>query len=263
MQITEDEYDIKLKSIEEKLKEYFLTYDITNSKVALKIDHTFKTKFVNNQIASSLGMQGRDLFLSNLIALLHDYARFEQIKKFDTFSDINSCDHGDLGAELLIEKGHINNFVDDLTEEEKELVRLAVKNHNKFKVEDNLTQRQLLFCNIIRDADKVDIFRIGSNGSMPLNNNLSPLKEEDYKSFQEKVLKTRQKVETFYSSLFAHLCFIFDLNFKKSFEIISKNNYIRDFKYFIMLWSNFSIDPIVFDCFDEAISYVKQKAEEE
>lgn len=263
MQHTNEEYENKLLQIEEKLKKHFLTYDITNPNVTRKIDHTFKTKMVNDQIAKSLGLTGRDLYLSNVIALFHDYARFEQVKKFNTYNDLNSIDHGDLGAKLLIEEGEINNFIDDLTDEEKEIVRLAVKNHNKFAVEEGVNPRQLLFCNIIRDADKVDIFRIGSNGSMPMNSNFEPLTDEDIKSFKEQKLKKRQKKETFYSTLFSNLCFIFDLNFKKSFEIIYKNNYIRDFKYFIMLWSDFSIDPIVFDCFDEAISYVKQKSQED
>lgn len=263
MQNTNENFDQKLEQIETKLKEHLLTYDLTKSRIAQKIDHTFKTKIVNNQIAISLGLLGRDLYLSNVIALFHDYARFEQIKLFDTYNDLNSLDHGDLGATLLIEKGEINNFVDDLTDEEKEIIRLAVKNHNKYEVEEGLTPRQLLFCNIIRDADKVDIFRIGSSGSMPMDKNIGFLSQEDLQCFKDKKLRRKTKNENFYSLLFTQLCLIFDINFKKSFEIIAENNYIRDFKYFIMLWCDFCVDPEVYDCFDEATSYVKQKAQEE
>lgn len=261
MQQTIDTYEEKLQSIEKSLKDYLYTYDITNSKIALKFSHTFRTKNASQKIALSLGLQGRDLFLSNIIALFHDYARFEQIKQFDTYNDLLSIDHGDLGAKLLVEENHIQNFVDDLTEEEKELIRVAVKNHNKYSVEEGLTDRQKLFCNIIRDADKVDIFRIASSGSLPMNNNFEPLKEEDLISFKSQKLNKINKLQTFYTSIFNHLCYIFDINFKESFKIISENNFIRDYKYFILLWSDFKIEEELLDCFDEAIEYVKEKAE--
>lgn len=261
MQQTNDSYEEKLQEIEKSLKDYLYTYDITNSKIALKFSHTFRTKNASQKIALALGLNGRDLFLSNIIALFHDYARFEQIKKFDTYNDHISVDHGNLGAQLLIEENQIENFVDDLTDEEKEIIRLAVKNHNKYCVEDGLTDRQKLFCNIIRDADKVDIFRIASSGSLPMNSNIEPLKEEDLESFRNKKLNKTSKEQTFYTSIFNHLCYIFDINFKPSFELINENNFIRDYKYFVLLWSDFKIEEELLDCFDEAIEYVKEKAE--
>ena len=38
-------------------------------------------------------------------------------------------------------------------------IRLAVLYHNRLELPSNLTGREKLFCNIIRDADKVDNFR--------------------------------------------------------------------------------------------------------
>ena len=149
MDNTNDNYDKKIEDIEEKLKKYFETYDMSNSKIALKVAHTFKTKNVNNELAMSLNLSERDLYLSNLIALFHDYARFEQVKQYDTFSDLSSFDHGDLGAKLLIEENQISKFVDDLNEEEKEIIRLAVKNHNKFQIENGLNGKEELFAYLV------------------------------------------------------------------------------------------------------------------
>lgn len=263
MENTNDNFEKQIEKVEEKLKNYFSNYDLSNPKIALKVAHTFKTKIVNNQIAMSLNLSKRDLYLSNLIALFHDYARFEQVKMYDTFSDLNSFDHGDLGAKLLIEDGQIDKFINDLTLEEKEIIRLAVKNHNKYSVEEGLTPRQLLFCNIIRDADKIDIFRIVSNGNVSLNKKIENLTSENLTYFNERKLNKRAKEENFYTSIITYLCFIFDLNYKKSFEILAENNYVRDFKYFIMLWSDFLVDPKIYDCFDEVNSYIKQKIQEE
>lgn len=254
--------DEKLTAIENKLKNFLYTFDITNSKIALKFSHTFRTKNASQKIAISLGLKDRDLYLSNIIALFHDFGRFEQIKEFDSFNDQTTIDHADLGAKLLIDENQIENFVDDLTDEEKDLIKVAIVNHNKYAIEEGLAERQQLFCKIIRDADKVDIFRIASTGSLPINNNIEPLREEDTKSFREQKLNKRPKVQNFYTSIFNHLCFIFDINFNESYKIIYENNFIRDYKYYILLWSDFKIEEELIDCFDEATEFVKQKAEE-
>ena len=38
-----------------------------------------------------------------------------------------------------------------------EIIRKAIKNHNKFEIEKRLTEKELIFAKIIRDADKIDI----------------------------------------------------------------------------------------------------------
>ncbi|WP_216649420.1 hypothetical protein, partial [Shigella sonnei] len=35
---------------------------------------------------------------------------------------------------------------------------LAIKNHNKFRIQEGLNEQELLHCKIVRDADKTDIF---------------------------------------------------------------------------------------------------------
>jgi len=255
-------YEKKINDVENRLKDYLSKFDITNSKIALKYAHTFRTRQVSDLIAEDVGLKDRDFYLSSIIALLHDYGRFEQIIKFDTYNDFLSLDHADLGAKLLIDGSEIDNFVDDLSKEEKQLIKIAIINHNKYCIEDGLTERQILFCKIIRDADKADILKIASNGYIPMNKNIEPLTEEDMQYFKNKQLNKKGKIENFYSSIFNTLCFVFDIYFKKTYQIICQNNYIRDYKYFILLWSDFKIDEQLLDCFDEAIDYVKQKAED-
>ncbi len=40
------------------------------------------------------------------------------------------------------------------------IAELAVRNHNVYRLPDNLTDRERMFCNILRDADKVDILMV-------------------------------------------------------------------------------------------------------
>ena len=44
-----------------------------------------------------------------------------------------------------------------IDKEDYQVVYTAIKNHNKFVIESNLTERELLFSKLIRDADKLDI----------------------------------------------------------------------------------------------------------
>ncbi|MBQ3047996.1 MAG: HD domain-containing protein [Clostridia bacterium] len=255
-------YEDKLKEVENKLKDHLSQFDITNSKIALKYSHTFRTRQVSDIIAKELGLEDRDLYLSSIIALFHDYGRFDQIINYNTYNDSISLDHADYGAKLLIEDNQIQNFVEDLTDKEKQLIKIAIEDHNKYSIRSDLTEKQAMFCKIIRDADKIDIFKIASTGNIAMNNNLLPLKEEDMVCFNNRVLNKYAKNETFYTSVFNKLCYIFDINYKKTYQIIYQNNYIRDYKYFILLWSDFKIDERLLDCFDEAIDYIRERAED-
>ena len=38
-----------------------------------------------------------------------------------------------------------------------EIIRKDIINHNKFAIEEGLTEEELLFAKLIRDADKIDI----------------------------------------------------------------------------------------------------------
>ena len=45
--------------------------------------------------------------------MLHDIGRFEQIKRYGTFNDSKSVDHGEFGADLLFkEQRLIEDYID-------------------------------------------------------------------------------------------------------------------------------------------------------
>lgn len=266
MNTNEDVLPISLKDnlikIEQQLKEYILAnYDINDQNIAVKFTHTFRTKLVSDQICEALKLSERDCYIASIVALFHDYARFEQTKRFGTFNDLNSLDHGDLAVELLFDNKQIFNFVSDLTEEELDLIYKAIKNHNKFKIEEGLNEKQTLFCNIIRDADKLDIFRIVAFD--PRCNNLQEgyLKTEDIDNFYNHVLYKKKKEIDFYDLAMLHISLIYDFNYHCSFEILNKEKYLKMYMYTLLLWATFKVDEDLLDCFDYAERYVKEKCE--
>ena len=104
---------IDIKKATEAFSEYVKPYDITNGKVILKIEHTFRTVKVAKKIAEDLKLSQEQTLLAQLISLLHDIGRFEQLRIYNTFKDRQSIDHADLGVKILFEDGIIRKFIQD------------------------------------------------------------------------------------------------------------------------------------------------------
>lgn len=137
-------------------KDYVSAYDPKDSKIALKIIHTYKVADIAQSIAKSLNLSEEDQDTAYLIGLFHDIGRFEQVRIYHTFNDAKSCNHAKLSVQVLEKEG----FLESLDHQRQELILKAILNHNRFELEKNLDERQQLFANIIRDADKIDILRV-------------------------------------------------------------------------------------------------------
>lgn len=91
-----------------------------------------------------------------LAALYHDIARFEQYLQYKTFKDANSFNHGSRGVKILKQE----RLLENLNKKLRQKVLIAVGLHNRFRLPQNLQPDVLQICNIVRDADKLDILRV-------------------------------------------------------------------------------------------------------
>ncbi|MCL1997564.1 MAG: HD domain-containing protein [Turicibacter sp.] len=122
--------------------------------VDLKIAHTFEVSKHCVHIAKWLKMDDKDIRLAEIIGLTHDLGRFEQAVKFGTMDDRITGNHGTMSAEIFKTKVPKAG----LSEREIDIIEHALRVHNAFVLPeaDFETQR---FSKLIRDADKLDIFR--------------------------------------------------------------------------------------------------------
>ena len=132
-------------------------YDAADPKVRLKIIHTYRVAALCERIARSEGWPGGEVDLAWLCGLLHDVGRFEQLRRFGTFDDRRSIDHAQAGAELLFAQGGVRAYLDDGSQDA--LLRTAVALHSVYRLPGTLDARTRAFCDLLRDADKVDILR--------------------------------------------------------------------------------------------------------
>ncbi len=223
---------IDLDKAKKEFEKYVKPYDIQNAKISRKIAHSYRVVDVSEQIAKSLNLTEEDIELAKLIGLLHDIGRFEQIRIYDTFSDKDSIDHANLGVKILFEDGLIRNFIEE--NKYDEIIYKAIKNHNKYAIEEGLNERELLHAKIIRDADKTDIYEIYINDlakNVYVAYNYDNISKE---KISDKILETvkahklvnRYDIKNEADKYVSSLAFVFDFYFKKGLEIVKERQYI-------------------------------------
>lgn len=142
-------------------------------------------------------------------------------------------DHAEFGVKILFEENLIRNFIE--TSKYDDIIYKAIFDHNKFQIEENLNEIELLHCQIIRDADKLDNFRVKKeekfedmfpniyNSDTVNYENVSPKVYEDFMKYKCIRLEDRKTIIDYWVCIIA---FIFDLNFDISLKYVKKNNYI-------------------------------------
>ena len=199
----------------------------------LKVTHTYHVVDCATKIATSLNLSEEDINLAQLIALLHDIGRFEEITVLKSFNSTR-FDHAAYGVKMLFEDNLIRNFVSD--DSYDEIIKVVIDNHSRLSIEDGLSVQCLLHAKIIRDADKVDNFRVKKEERIEANFPGIARSREDIEnsSLSNKVYETvmskkcvnihdRTTVLDYWVCI---LAFVFDLNFKESYKMIIQNNYI-------------------------------------
>lgn len=142
----------------EAFDKYVGTFDLNDKNIQLKYNHSYRVANLSKKYAKLLHFSDEEVLLAEAIGLLHDIGRFEQIKKYNSYDDSNNMDHADYGVFLLFEKGLINDFWK--REEDYELIKFAIKNHNKLTIPIIDDERIMKFAKLIRDVDKLDIIYI-------------------------------------------------------------------------------------------------------
>lgn len=120
----------------------------------LKLYHTQKVLEKASHIIQNEMPDKKEVCL--LAALYHDIARFDQYLDYGTFKDSLSFNHGIAGVRILKKMGRLKSE----TKMDRDLILAAVGLHNRYALPQSLPDAFLGICQIIRDADKLDILRI-------------------------------------------------------------------------------------------------------
>ena len=242
--------------------EYVRPYGTSNPRIALKVVHTNRVTEICEAVARAEELPDDDIDLAWLCGLLHDIGRFEQLRRWDTFSDGESAPHALIGVEVLfgpeatgldqplVTTEHtcpIERFYDDRSIDG--IVRTAVALHSDFRLSDELDERTRLFCSILRDADKVDILRTLQENTVQTilkvsNENFlnSRFSEEALAAFHEHRCLRRNERHSPADYLLGLVAFVFELDHPESRRILYNRRYLQAF-----LEKPFGLEPTFTD----------------
>lgn len=218
------------KVFEQYVKDNF---DLSINRIERKLFHTFRVVNFCTLIGKQLGL---DENLCYNIGLLHDYARFKQWTLHQSFND-KYFEHADEAVKMLFEEGDIKKF--DIDEDDYFLINMAIKFHNKIKIDLNYIQSEykkqnckysfkdiLTYCKLIRDCDKLDIFNQIAKGEMTLNyltdNGFNPAV---LKSVKNHTSVNTSQIKTKLDRVLCFIAFLFDIYFPQTLNIMDLDRY--------------------------------------
>ena len=223
---------IDRQRVKEQFASYTRDYDPEDTKIALKIAHTYRVADHCEQIARSIGLSDDEVEFAWLSGMLHDIGRFEQVKRYNTFIDSQSVDHAEFGADLLFgEDGFIFDYIDDRSWDP--MMEIVIRQHNKYRMDESIEGKTLVFCNILRDADKVDILRVNVETPMEEIYNVtedvlleSGVSEKVMEQVRERHAINRDIMTSPAEHLIGHIALTFELVYPKSHELAKEQGYL-------------------------------------
>jgi hypothetical protein len=225
---------LRLKSWFEQYVKRFESHDANiNTNIELKKLHTKNVCIAILDIAQSLNLNRQDFFCAEAVALLHDIGRFDQFVRHHTFDDAKSENHAILGARILSREGALA----DIDWQPRTLILDVVSYHNCVELPVDKDERCTFFLKLLRDADKIDIWRVvteyyGRRASTPNSSielNLPDTPEISIQIAEEllagRIARTKD-MKTLNDFKILQMGWVFDLNFPRTFEIAERRDYL-------------------------------------
>ncbi len=225
----------------EELKEWFTAYvrsfcngeHLQQRNFLLKQEHTRRVCEEITAIGREIGCDDEELVLAEAVALLHDIGRFEQYARYYTFVDLRSENHAELGLKVLADKALIDGFDPQV----QQIIIEAVRHHNRacLPIEE---AEWLFYVRLLRDADKLDIWRVVTEyyqNAQQERNEAIELDLPDTPEISEPVLQDlAQKrivqvryLRTLNDFKLLQMGWVFDINFQPTCRAIGERRYLE------------------------------------
>lgn len=212
---------------------YVGSYPATDP-VVLKKEHSLKVCREILSIGSKLNLDTERMLLAETAALFHDIGRFEQYNRYRTFVDHKSENHADLGVKVLREK----EILDLLDKRSRDVIFKSILNHNRLHIPEGETESVVFFSKLLRDADKIDIYRVVTDYYRDPSADRSAAIEldlPDIPDVSDEILHglrtgrpaDHQRLKSLNDFKLLQLGWVYDVNFKPSLQIIHDRGYLK------------------------------------
>lgn len=224
------------------LKKWFADYvdgfytddPVNNSTIRLKEKHTEHVCRNMIFLGNALGLSDPDMILAEIMGLFHDLGRFKQYAVYGTFRDMDSENHAILGLREMA----AHKVLSGCNRNEKRWIAKAVAFHNTMKIPEDQDERTLFFIRLLRDADKLDIWRVFIDYYKVRDKQVNAAVEiglPDDPDFSPRVIAALdngcfariQDLKTLNDFKLLQISWVFDLNFAPSFKAVKELEYIE------------------------------------
>lgn len=227
----EEDTMIDLSYAKQQFDAFLDEFDREDDKIKLKIVHTYAVVDAAHEIALRMGLKQEELYLAELIALLHDIGRFEQLRQFGSFEP-TTMDHAAYGADLLFgEKMMIRRFIRE--DSWDNVIRYAIARHSDYQLEKTGDRETDVQAALIRDADKLDNCRVKLEEPIEvlLGVDAEIVGAQD---ISDKIWQTCLERKSILSAdrvtkmdyWVSYVAYFFDINFPATAEVILEQDYI-------------------------------------
>ncbi|MDD2403756.1 MAG: HD domain-containing protein [Lentisphaerae bacterium] len=213
--------------------ESFLTGNAAEDQmIILKRDHCTAVSGLALELMQSVSACPADWRAAELGGLLHDIGRFRQYRQYRTFSDARSENHAKLSVEVIEEL----KITEKLPPQEQRMILKTVARHNLPKLPAEPETRQRLLDQVVRDADKIDIYNIvldyyerpELHQSVALDlPDLPQISDEVIAALSAKQSVNMRALATLNDFKLCQLAWVYDLNLFRSRRIFAERNYIE------------------------------------
>ena len=190
------------------------------------------------KLGQSINLSQNDLKIAEIVALFHDIGRFKQYLTYATFNDKKSVNHAKLGVQQL----SLHKILNTLSLDEKRFIVTPIAWHNAYKLPDIKNEKMLLFIKLLRDADKLDIWKVvldhyAKDEKLETITVLLDLPDNGHE-YSEKIIKALYAGQlaqirhlTCLTDLkLLQISWVYDLNFPESFRLVHQFGFIEKFE---------------------------------
>ncbi len=205
---------------------------VTN--IRLKRDHSERVVKEIMWLADQLNLDDQARKLAGIMALFHDIGRFEQYARHRTFVDCRSEDHAELGVRILQQ----HRVLGSLPPERAGLICRVIAYHNRAALPEDDTGECLFYTRLLRDADKLDIWRVLIDHYQHRNRNGNPAVElglpdtpgisgRVYEHVVNAQIVEARDIRNLNDFKLLQIGWVFDINFTPALQQVKDRGYIE------------------------------------
>lgn len=183
-------------------------------------------------LSDSLELSENEKHTAEIVALFHDIGRLCILLQNHDEGKIH--DHTEISIEYL----RSNQTFNLLDEPVKNILIEVIQNHHRPEIPIMDDGSTLFFSKLLRDADKLDIWRSTTEYLVNKKNRTNWARELGLsekpvvtKSFYQTIIEggvaNKAEIVTLSDFLIYRMSWVFDLNFRKSYQILNQKQYIR------------------------------------